>query len=164
MQTATTEGIGAVSSPGDWIKDFLAAVRPLNPYWVEPYWINKKQNIQDGSLSFRLVAQDFRDSMNRMGTSQSKIAKGSFGPTYKPNGDGRNASVYSDSNENVPVPTRRPQKRKRNPEDYGSLEKSKRNNPGPLRTTRDCQACGQLHDWRHYFYLVTNVAKRSELE
>jgi hypothetical protein len=100
-----------------------------------------------------------------MGTSQSKIVKGSFGPTFGAYGKGSNASIsesgaygrHSDEDK-APAPTRRSQKRKQRTKDYGSPQEFKWNDLGSLRPTRSCQACGQLYDWKKCFYLFTNKA------
>ncbi|KAA8641551.1 uncharacterized protein ATNIH1004_011687 [Aspergillus tanneri] len=146
MQKGIKAKIAVATSLTDWIKDFLNAVRSLNPHWVESYWINKKQDIQEESLSFRMVAQDFRDSMNRMGLPQGKIAKGSFGPTFGTQDEGSDASISGthgrDSDEDkAPAPdTRRSRKRKQRTESRGSPKEFKRNNPGSSRPCKGLQS------------------------
>ncbi|KAA8641563.1 uncharacterized protein ATNIH1004_011699 [Aspergillus tanneri] len=164
MQKGIKAKIAVATSLTDWIKDFLNAVRSLNPHWVESYWINKKQDIQEESLSFRMVAQDFRDSMNRMGLPQGKIAKGSFGPTFGTQDEGSDASISGthgrDSDEDkAPAPdTRRSRKRKQRTESRGSPKEFKRNNPGSSRPAKACRACGQWHNWKDCFYLFPRKA------
>ncbi|THC87285.1 hypothetical protein EYZ11_013269 [Aspergillus tanneri] len=111
MQKATKAKLPVASFPKQWIKDFLGVVRPLNPVWVESYWIAQEEKIKTGDLSFRKVSQDFRDSLSRIpNASLAKIAKGSFGPTFAAKEDD---SRGDNDSEEEPVPTNKQgQKRK----------------------------------------------------
>ncbi|KAL2801508.1 hypothetical protein BJX63DRAFT_438782 [Aspergillus granulosus] len=81
MQRGIRWKIAQVITPQDWFNDFLNAVAPLHPTWVESYSIAQQEAVENESISYRKVSQDFR---SRLGTalSRPKMDEDSFGPTF----------------------------------------------------------------------------------
>ncbi|KAL2801756.1 hypothetical protein BJX63DRAFT_438525 [Aspergillus granulosus] len=183
MQKGLRWKIGRVSSCQDWFNDFMNAVNPLYPTWVESYTIARKGEVEKGSLSYREVSDDFH---SRLGTAQPrhKVARGSFGPTFAEAEVGD--KLEGDESEEEPD-TAKTRKRKRGSTHKasdrvmsgpGSRRMSPRNDramsgPGSRRMSpppdrvmsgpgsrriSECKACLRKHDWRRCFYLFPSLA------
>ena len=68
----------------EWFDDFLNAVISVKPSWVEAYRLTKAAEVELSTLSYRTLANDFRKAVKLPGPNarSSRIAKGSFGPTF----------------------------------------------------------------------------------
>jgi hypothetical protein len=167
MQRGTRWQIAQVATPQDGFNDFLNAVAPLHPTWVESYSIAQQEAVENKSISYRKVSQDFR---SRLGTalSRPKVAKGSFGPTFA-EADVREELEGDESEKDPDTATTR--KRKRGSANKASDRaitgpRSRRMSPrndraitGPgSRRMSPCKACLQPHDWRKCFYLFPSLA------
>jgi hypothetical protein len=64
-----------------WFDDFLEAIKGILPMWAEAYEVNKDPQVEDNTLDYRTVANDLRRVAGKQ-KNTSKIAKGSFGPTF----------------------------------------------------------------------------------
>jgi hypothetical protein len=161
MQKATDAKIAVAASTSDWIGDFLAAVRPINPTWATSYQMIKQKEIDKDRLTFRLAAQDFRKGLNANLINQSnKIAKGSFGPTF----NAEEAEEAEGPEQNLaPGSQRQTQKRKRN-DSLGNRRMVKQakslGNQEVKQTNQACKACGQRHEWKYCFYLFPSKAPK----
>jgi hypothetical protein len=79
------KNIGEFSEPSSWFDDFILAIQGVMPTWITAYRMTKSEDIKNGTLSYRIVGNDFRDQLRAVGKSiekPAKIAKGSFGPTF----------------------------------------------------------------------------------
>lgn len=65
-----------------WFHDFLDAVRPIIPNWALTYRLNKGDKAEEGTLSYRTLANDFRKEIPSGAKGGKSYAKGSFGVTY----------------------------------------------------------------------------------
>ena len=86
MAAAQEKGLSAAMNPIEWFDDFMMAVRPVMPNWAESYRIMKKSEVRNKSLTYRTLANDFREAArlltNAFTCSPTKVAKGSFGPVF----------------------------------------------------------------------------------
>jgi hypothetical protein len=57
------------------------------PHWVDSFRRSTRKEIESGSLTYRTLANDFRDSTQPLSNTKAKVAKGSFGPMF-----GRNSA------------------------------------------------------------------------
>ena len=68
-----------VTSVDDWFDDFLTAVRLIHPMWVSAYELNKSNEVKDGSLSYRTVANDFRTQAKKVADARpGRVGRGAF--------------------------------------------------------------------------------------
>ena len=70
-----------------YFEDFLQAVQPLYQGWASAYRVSKRGDLAEGSLSYRVIANDFRKEVGSQGSHAAKIARGSFGPSFGPEKD-----------------------------------------------------------------------------
>ena len=68
--------------PREWFRDFTNAVQQIMPHWVDSFRRSMKKEIESGSLTYRTLANDFRDSTQPLSNTKAKVAKGSFGPMF----------------------------------------------------------------------------------
>ncbi|KAL2810239.1 hypothetical protein BJX63DRAFT_321646 [Aspergillus granulosus] len=168
MQKGLQWKIGRVISCQDWLDDFLNAVSPLHPNWVESYIMTHEEEIEKGTISYRQVSQSFR---SRLGIAQPrhKVAKGSFGPTFA-EAEVRDESEGDESEKDEPD-IAKARKRKRGgtnkvPDRAPTGPRSRRMSPldnrastGPgSRRMLSCKACLRKHDWRQCLYLFPDLA------
>src|SRR5437762_759930 len=55
--------VAATLQSSDWFEDFTDAVSPVMESWVLAYSITKSEEIDDDTLSYRQVANDFRKAI-----------------------------------------------------------------------------------------------------
>lgn len=143
-----------VSHPRDWFPDFTKAVRPIHANCTDTYYQLNKEKIEAGTLRYRDVAKDFRDSMERIhGAPNSGVAKGSFGPTFL-NEEAETAEVEVKPDA-VAKATIKRGKRKHG---RGSIGRSTDLKKTFNSFCQPCKACSQRHDWRTCYYLFPNLA------
>lgn len=150
MQRGIRWKIASTSTPQEWFADFINAVAPLHPTWVESYSIAQQKAVEDESISYRTVSQDFR---SRLGTalSRPKVARGSFGPTFA-DAEG-SVKLEVDESSEGPETGKQSSKRKR-----GSTKTGDRPRSIPQDKRSPCKGCMQIHDWRKCFYLFPEQA------
>src|SRR5262249_31699946 len=72
-----------VVSSRAWIKDFFRAVNPVADRWVSSYRVAERHVIQQGTLTYRTLANDFHEEMDLIHhKGKSRVVKGAFGPTH----------------------------------------------------------------------------------
>jgi hypothetical protein len=133
----------------EWFDDFLNAVISVKLSWVEAYRLTKAAEVEDSTLSYRTLANDFRKAVKVPGpNARSRIAKGSFGPTFA----GQEAEEMADAPD---ASTQgKPERRRRT-----RTQKRRRSRETSISTGRViCRACGQRHDLHICYYLFPSKA------
>jgi len=74
--------VAATLSPSDWFNDLMNTLAGILPNWSESYAIHKGDEVENETITFRVVANDLRKVVDRKQKGTTKIAKGSFGPTF----------------------------------------------------------------------------------
>ena len=89
MSHGQRKKVPEAQSISSWFDDFLHAVEPVMGYWTTSYRLTKQSEVDSGSLTYRILANDFRKELrHRKGnTSSGKTAKGSFGASFGPKTD-----------------------------------------------------------------------------
>jgi hypothetical protein len=132
--------------------------------WTKAYRLAKSEAVESGTLSYRTLANDFRKAVkaSRTDARTSKVAKGSFGPTFA----GQGAEEETDASDASSKPGqkkkhhRRTGKQQPDSQDMVS-EKGKRRHSRAnfLPTGRaKCRACEQRHDFSACYYLFPSKA------
>jgi hypothetical protein len=142
-----------------WITDFLLAVRPIAEHWTTSYRITQKKQIEKGLITFREIANDFREEIGSMrfgqkGRTLPNIAKGAFGPSFAGQ-DNPDQDATGDAQNSVEVAARRrtrPSKRTRLPDEELPS------------TGRSCVACGLLHPVARCYYVFPEKAPQRFVE
>jgi hypothetical protein len=143
MAKGIDRNIPFATQPVEWFNDFLVAVAQIDPAWVRACRLARMPEVQRGTLTYRALANDFRDAIKSLGFNAklSKIAKGSFGPTFA----GQEADETGGPNT------------KTNSTNDKRNQKGKRRRAGTNATA--CRACEQIHgDLRNCFYLFPSKA------
>jgi hypothetical protein len=86
MNIIMNKEVMATESVSDWLPD-LGSIEGILPIWAESYEINKNEEIEADSLTFRTVANDLRKVAEKGRRKGLKLAKGSFGPTFADEAD-----------------------------------------------------------------------------
>jgi tetratricopeptide (TPR) repeat protein len=183
MNIAKNKDVAATKSASDWFPDLLGAIEGVLPTWTESYEINKNEEVEADSLTFRTVANDLRKVVDKGRRKGLKLAKGSFGPTFADVADQHAADEAISGAEASPESgAKRRRSRK-----TGKNGKSKR---GSGKTTKDrkkdeassddeatpikfqgrkrqydsswkvCRACEGFHDSRRCYYLYPDQAPK----
>ena len=143
MSLAQKKKVPEAMSTSAWVMDFFVAIRPVAEHWTTLYRITQKQQIEKGLMTFRVIANDFREEMgSSLRFSQKgngpKVAKGAFGPTYAGQ-DNPDQGATGDAQHNS-AEVEAPRRRK------GPLGKSTRlPDEEDSSTGRSCVACGQFN-------------------
>jgi hypothetical protein len=58
MSEAKAKNTGEISEASSWFDDFTLAVQDTLPTWITAYRITKKDDIKNGSLSYRTVGSE----------------------------------------------------------------------------------------------------------
>ena len=68
----------------EWTQDFFTAVRRITPEWVNSYRIISGKQVDDGTLTFREVANQFRATAADQAKDSKplRLAKGAFDPSF----------------------------------------------------------------------------------
>jgi ferredoxin len=155
MLLAEEKSLPEVLTTPIWTKEFFAAMTPVANHWVTSIKISYKAQIEQGLLTFRDLANDFREYMesNTQIVNQrnnSKVAKGVFGPTYAGQ-DTPDQSTPEDAQDRS-----------------AEVATSRRRNKGPLgkRGVQDeeassedsCVACGLPHPLSRCYYVFPEKA------
>ena len=131
-----------------------------------------KKEIENASLSYRTLANDFRDSTQPLTNTKAKVAKGSFGPMFgrksapaagKPSSatgdaldDGMEARGLNDGRNGMK------QEGSGKQGVYANKQLKRRGRPGENSTSSSrktvCRGCGQFHNTQTCFYLFPERA------
>jgi len=141
-----------------WTKEFFKAVIPIAEHWALTCKMTHKTQIEKGLLTFRDIANDFREYMGTMRISSQKgivpkVAKGAFGPTYAGQDtpdQGAAEDAQSDSAE-VVAPTQR--RRNKRP-----LDKHRTPEEEEMSSGITCVACGLFHPLSKCYYVFPDKA------
>jgi len=83
MAIAQRKRVPEALNTKSWFYDFLNAVKPILGNWVTSYKLIKEVQL---TLTYRTVANDFREEVRQLTKARipvgSRIAKGSFGPSF----------------------------------------------------------------------------------
>lgn len=94
ISNAQQKDVPDTKHPVEWVADFLNVVRPFREQWAVTYKMFKRQDIEDGTLTYRELANDFREEVRSSRLKQGStptIAKGAFGPSFADQDDQRAA-------------------------------------------------------------------------
>jgi hypothetical protein len=158
--------------PREWFRDFVNAVQQIMPHWVDSFRRSMKKEIENASLSYRTLANDFRDSTQPLTNTKAKVAKGSFGPMFgrksapaagKPSSatgdaldDGMEARGLNDGRNGMK------QEGSGKQGVYANKQLKRRGRPGENSTSSSrktvCRGCGQFHNTQTCFYLFPERA------
>jgi hypothetical protein len=131
-----------------WTKDFFKAIQPVAESWVIPMRVTYKAQIERGELTFRDLANDFREYMATSGPNQRiipKVAKGAFGPTYAGQ-DTPDQGTFEDAQRSAEVASIRHHGKRGAPEE----EETSSGLP--------CSACSQNHRLSKCYYIFPDKA------
>lgn len=142
MSTARDKKIGEVSSTSSWFLDFLHAIERVMGQWATSYRLNKQEDAESGSLTYRMLANDFRKELRFQG-KPSIVRKGAFGPSFGPDMD----SAQGDASEG----TERSASTGRNPAKSSSIQ-------GPRNQGDKCPVCGLNHPLNKCYYANPDLA------
>jgi hypothetical protein len=152
MILAQQKKVPEAMSSSSWTTDFFGAVAPIAEQWMISYRITKQEQIEKSILSFRVLANDFREYMGmRFSPGRSpRVAKGAFGPTYAGQ-DTPDQSASGDAQLNsAEVASAR---RRRGPSRKRSAPEEEEDPSGRL-----CEACDQSHALAVCFYVFPERA------
>jgi hypothetical protein len=130
-----------------WTKDFFYAISPIASSWVTTSRMIYKTQIEQGTLIFRDLANDFREHMASDVHNQRiipRVAKGAFGPSYAGQ-DTPDQGTLEDAQGNAGVASI-PHSRKRR-------EREREMSPSSL-----CIACDQSHRLTKCYYIFPDKA------
>ena len=148
----------------------------IMPNWSESYAIHKGDEVEKETITFRIVANDLRKVVDRKQKGTTKIAKGSFGPTFAEVERTEEGPKNYPGSENCPgsknCPTKfsmdkqrkkgnRNSSVKRAPPKRTASHMQQGDNEGVLATPRVCRACDGFHSTRRCFYLFPDSRPRS---
>src|SRR6266487_5908447 len=144
------------TSVDDWFDDFLTAVRLIHPMWVSAYELNKSNEVKDGSLSYRTVANDFRTQAKKVADARpGRVGRGAF-PIFAGKGTEDETDV---SNSEAEAKTKKTKKTGKQPQ-KGKRQRTQTTDQttSSLPGRTQCRACKQGHDLRACYYLFSNKA------
>lgn len=152
ISAAKEKGVAAAQTPAEWFEDFITAVRPIMEHWAASYRLVKAKEVEEGSLTYRTLANDFREEV-RLQTKASKpsrVAKGSFGPSFAGQEDQR-ASVDVPQAGDGDGGQQAGSKRGRKP--------GKRKQPDDILSgSKACRACQLFHPLSRCYYAFPEKA------
>lgn len=144
-----TEGknkkLGFAMQASDWYSDFTNAVIKVLPDWVRIFEVTQANKIENGTLSFRELANDARREVKRFSEEKAGVTRGSFGPTF----DGKSAvgeDAPSKGNILGRVHTQEGEKKKR------LKRRTSDTSPGHVHTCRGCGLRGHHHLQCYYLF------------
>lgn len=166
MNLAQKKKVAATLSPSDWFNDLMNTLVGILPNWSESYAIHKGDEVENETITFRVVANDLRKVVDRKQKGTTKIAKGSFGPTFA------EVEHTEEGPKNNPGPAQNSPGSKNSPTNF-SKQRKRGNRPpkrtashmqgdseGVLATPRVCRACDGFHSTRRCFYLFPDSRPR----
>ena len=69
---AKEKKVAEAQQSADWFADFAIAVKPFMEQWVTVYRIVKREQIEKGTLSYRTVANDFREEVRSAPSNEKR--------------------------------------------------------------------------------------------
>jgi len=181
MATAQRKGVPEALNAKSWLYDFLDAVKPILGHWVTSYKLLKTAEL---TQNYRAVANDFREEVRQSTKARipvgSRIAKGSFGPSFA----GKEAKdayqekldseveAGSDGGEQNNDRKRqrgsgvtegeRPKKRLNKAVGKARSPEGRKPKNGPKKApgaaTTTCPCCGQFHHLKNCWYIFPELA------
>jgi hypothetical protein len=115
------------------------------PNWVPGYRLVKMTDVNENSLLYRTIANDFRQAVRQyLGSTgtPSKVSKGSFGPAYADQNANENAGMDASTEGDTEV-REKGKKRDSAANKRKRLHDSSKDSSESFRTV--CKACGQRH-------------------
>ena len=189
MATAQRKRVPEALNTKSWFYDFLDAVKPILGNWVTSYKLTKEAQL---TLTYRAVANDFREEVRQSTKARipvgSRIAKGSFGPSFAGKEaknavqeDAPDSEVEPGSDEGEQKNGRKRQRgsgsgngsgngkrKKQRSSSPADLPESKRPKNGPKKAPgtapTTCPCCGQFHRLEKCFYVFPELAPDSFVE
>ena len=80
---AKEKGVPEAQHSDVWFEDFSLAIRGYMKEWIVSYKMIHAKDIEDGTLTFRKLANDLRKELLKGSTPRvGRVAKGSFGPSF----------------------------------------------------------------------------------
>jgi len=81
MSLGQQKKVPDTTDPTIWFEEFIEAVNPAVSQWATAYKLQKEDEADKGTLTYRMVAYALRHEV-RSKAKGGSVAKGSFGPTY----------------------------------------------------------------------------------
>jgi hypothetical protein len=159
MALAQDKNLPVTKDHEEWFDDFMDAVLSVLPNWVPGYRLVKMTDVSENRLSYRTIANDFRQAIRQyLGSTgtPSKIAKGSFGPAYADQIANENAGMDASTKGDIKV--REKGKKRDSTNKRKRLHDSSQDSSEGFRTV--CKACGQRHSHLACWYLFPSRAPR----
>ena len=99
MTVAKSKKVVETTKTSIWFQDFLGAIRGILPMWAAAYGISKDSQVDNDTLDHRKVANDLRREAGQYTETRktSRIAKGSFGPTFADSSEDETSGVKGTS-------------------------------------------------------------------
>jgi hypothetical protein len=156
MTESMRKEVLATTRASEWFEDVITALKEVFPSWIQAYAINKNPQIEDNTLDYRTVANDIRQAASQYTTNKpSKVAKGSFGPTFA--GDGSD-----DPDKDTEMKSSGKRKRTDSTRQGFQFPKRRRyNNNNDNDIGKVCRGCEGLHPTYKCFYLHPNIAPKT---
>ena len=159
MTVAKSKKVVETTKTSIWFQDFLGAIRGILPMWAAAYGISKDSQIDNDTLDYRKVANDLRREAGQYTETRktSRIAKGSFGPTF--------ADSSEDETSGVKGTSRKRKHAAGSPErvevyrSFEGLHTSKHAAGSPERV-EVCRACEGYHPTHRCYYLFRKIAPK----
>lgn len=83
LSAAQDKDVGDVRDVSSWAKDFFKKTNPFLDVWTRNYRLSKQDDIRKGNLSFRQLANDFREEVETMPKPPSgRATRGAFPATF----------------------------------------------------------------------------------
>ena len=164
ISLAKEKKVSEAQHSSEWFEDFAVVVKPWMDYWVTSYRMMKKKEIEAGNLSFRTLANDFREEVRSAPGNgvRRTIAKGAFGPSFA------GEACDGEENQRAAGDALNQGDRETRVEGRGGRKPSgKRRYTGGSQSA--CPACGQFHALSECYYVFKDKAPswfcfRSETE
>ena len=150
MSDAQSKKVPDAMSPGSWFNDFLNAVTPIMDSWTTSYRLVKEQAVTANTMTFRILANDFRKEIRNRQVSLGGIKpiRGSFGPTFGPKD-----STEGDAPSGTGSSSRKGSSAKENSGKGHKREASTQEELNAPSTKRPrCSACNLTHKLSNCYY------------
>ncbi|KAK4170956.1 hypothetical protein QBC36DRAFT_108658 [Triangularia setosa] len=176
IATAQRKGVPEALHTKTWLYDFLDAVKPVLGHWVTSYKLSKASQL---TLTYRMVANDFREEVRQSTKARipvgSRIAKGSFGPSFAgkeakdANQEDALDSEVEPGSDGGEQNNGRKRQRGSGSKNGERLRKRRKalgtaNSPEGRRPTTTCPCCGQFHHLEKCFYAFPELAPEGFVE
>jgi hypothetical protein len=164
MTTAKDKNVTETIRASVWFDDFLEAIKGILPMWAEAYEVNKDPQVENNSLDYHTVANDFRRAAGKY-ASTNKIEKGSFGPTIAGEEDQQSGGdvqetpdVQETSDKAFEDATERTRDRRTKGKQKYKTASQKRKNASNEIPGKVCRGCEGFHPTKYCYYLFPKKA------